>query len=56
MSSDGVDLLRKMLEKDPTKRITAAQALNHEYMKSLNMSQFPYKTNCTIESIKNIIA
>ena len=34
-TSQGLNLLRKMLEYDPTKRIKAEEALNHEYFKEL---------------------
>ena len=27
----GLDLLKKMLEKDPKKRISASEALNHDF-------------------------
>lgn len=32
IASDGIDLLSKMLEKDPTKRITAKDALQHPFL------------------------
>lgn len=33
VSNSGYDLLSRMLEYDPNKRITAAEALDHEYFK-----------------------
>ena len=33
LSNSGYDLLSRMLEYDPNKRITAAEALDHEYFK-----------------------
>lgn len=33
LSNNGYDLLSRMLEYDPNKRITAAEALDHEYFK-----------------------
>ena len=39
VSADSMNLLRKMLEKDPLKRITAEQALHHEvFSKMLSTS------------------
>ena len=39
VSADSMNLLRKMLEKDPNKRITAEQALHHEvFSKMLSTS------------------
>ena len=32
-SPDAMDLLKKMLEADPEKRITAREALKHEFLK-----------------------
>jgi serine/threonine protein kinase len=39
MSLSGFDLLERMLEYDPSKRITAAEALEHQYFK-----EWPYPT------------
>ena len=33
-SDNAIDLLRKMLEIDPSKRITAAEALRHPYIET----------------------
>ncbi len=33
LSNSGYDLLSRMLDYDPNKRITAAEALDHEYFK-----------------------
>ncbi|CAN1336607.1 Cell division control protein 2 homolog A [Linum perenne] len=35
LDSAGIDLLRKMLRLDPSKRITARTALEHEYFKDV---------------------
>lgn len=32
IASDGIDLLSKLLEKNPEKRITPAEALNHPFL------------------------
>eukprot|EP00761_Pharyngomonas_kirbyi_P013254 gb/GECH01013281.1/.p1 GENE.gb/GECH01013281.1/~~gb/GECH01013281.1/.p1 ORF type:complete len:306 (+),score=55.91 gb/GECH01013281.1/:1-918(+) len=37
----GIDLLEKMLEYDPAKRITAKDALNHPYFDDLDKSLYP---------------
>lgn len=37
--SPAVDLLKKMLEKDPKKRISAEEALEHPFMKMINTAQ-----------------
>ena len=36
ISGDCKDLLQKMIEKDPKKRISAKEALNHEWIKNSN--------------------
>ena len=38
VSGDCKDLLRQMIEKDPKKRITAADALHHDWIKNFNES------------------
>ena len=35
LSGEGVDLLKKFLSLDPRKRISAKEALNHEFFKDL---------------------
>ncbi|XP_021280287.1 cell division control protein 2 homolog C [Herrania umbratica] len=40
LSSDGVDLLSKMLKYDPAERISAKAAMDHPYFDSLDKSQF----------------
>ncbi|XP_039829751.1 cyclin-dependent kinase E-1 isoform X5 [Panicum virgatum] len=45
--SPAFDLLSKMLEYDPRKRITAAQALEHEYFR---MDPLPGRKNCFLVS------
>ena len=39
MPSDGVDLLYKMLEYDPAKRITMEECLQHLYLKNLRLGK-----------------
>lgn len=36
VSGDCKDLLRKMIEKDPKIRISASDALNHDWIKNFN--------------------
>ena len=36
LTNDGIDLLKKMLIYDPTKRITTKEALNHEFFLDSN--------------------
>ena len=39
----GLDLLSKMIQQDPCKRISAKQALHHPYFNDLDKSQFEFK-------------
>ena len=41
LSDDGYDLLDKMLQYDPSKRISAQNALMHPFFKTLDKSKFP---------------
>ena len=43
-STESLDLLKKMLEADPKKRITAREALKHEFLKEEN-SEASIETN-----------
>ncbi|XP_074578099.1 cyclin-dependent kinase B1-1-like isoform X2 [Curcuma longa] len=40
LEPEGIDLLSKMLEYDPAKRISALKAMDHPYFNSLDKSQF----------------
>jgi serine/threonine protein kinase len=42
LDSNGQDLLNKMLELDPTKRILARDALDHPYFDDLDKSKYNY--------------
>lgn len=44
-SEEGIDLLKKMLEKNPHQRISAEEALSHNFLKC------PLKTGDTIPTI-----
>ncbi|XP_074270487.1 mitogen-activated protein kinase 4-like [Silene latifolia] len=48
---EGLDLLNKMLEFDPRKRITAAEALQHPYMRSMyySLTSQPIPYPCTVD-------
>ncbi|KAK7585844.1 hypothetical protein V9T40_000023 [Parthenolecanium corni] len=41
LDEDGFDLLQKMLIYDPAARISAKDAINHEYFKDVNVSELP---------------
>jgi serine/threonine protein kinase len=49
-----MDLLKKMLEKDPIKRITATDALSHEFIRPINIESSGFKDSCTLLSFNNI--
>ena len=40
LNAHGIDLMAKMLEYDPAKRIHATDALNHPYFDTLDKAQF----------------
>lgn len=40
LDTDGMDLLSRMLQYDPSKRITAKEALHHPYFDNIDKSQF----------------
>ena len=40
LNAHGIDLMSKMLEYDPAKRIHATDALNHPYFDTLDKAQF----------------
>ncbi|XP_065189214.1 cyclin-dependent kinase 1-like [Sycon ciliatum] len=41
LKTEGVDLLQRMLQYDPARRISAKQALNHSYFEDLDRSKLP---------------
>ena len=51
IASDGIDLLSKMLEKSPEKRITASEALRHPF---LTMDRAIFKFKKSQAETKNI--
>jgi len=38
LQENGIDLLRKLLKYDPSSRLTAHQAMEHEYLSELNVN------------------
>lgn len=60
ISEDCKDLIRKLLEKDPKKRLTATEALNHKWFNSLQNQLIHTKSNminkCKVENLKNFKA
>jgi serine/threonine protein kinase len=55
LCSEGMDLLRRMLEKDPERRIRASEALNHEFMRVNGVESSVFKEDCTVLSLNNIV-
>jgi len=54
LCADGLDLLKKMLEKDPSKRISATEAICHEFLRSVSVCESSLKMDSTFQSINNI--
>lgn len=54
LCGDGLDLLKKMLEKDPSKRISATEAICHEFLRAVNVCESSLKMDSTLQSIENI--
>lgn len=51
-----MDLLKGLLEKDPSKRMKANDALNHEFMKPIsNIEVSSFKDRATLLSLNNIV-
>ncbi|KAJ0974570.1 hypothetical protein J5N97_016535 [Dioscorea zingiberensis] len=48
----GIDLLSKMLRLEPSKRITARQALEHEYFKDLGAFTLAFKRNRLLKTLE----
>ncbi|KAG6555738.1 hypothetical protein Mapa_002977 [Marchantia paleacea] len=58
LDSDAIDLLYRMLNMDPNFRITAQEALNHEYFHDLNVADFvdppPHEGTEQKDDLKNL--
>lgn len=58
ISSEAKDLILKLLQRDPSKRITAAQAMEHEWIKN-NLTRRHIderKANVAIENLRSFNA
>lgn len=55
LNAEALNLLKQMLEKDPEKRITSKEILNHPYLNhSCNSSFNDFEENSQISLVENI--
>lgn len=54
LCSEGMDLLKRMLEKDPSKRISASDALSHDFISEIDVEKASFRDGCTLQSLNNI--